>query len=169
MGPAGLLLNAYYELLYEKLEASRAALTEKIKGLLSEEIEKLRLTDFGEEKFAAYLDACLAFVDERLESYNPVGIQYAFDRPPSELAFQLELQLNFYDSSSEFEQLKQAAASLAKPDATDEELRRLAQRLVREMGAFPDKSIIAAYQAQPALGRLPDYVVSCAIEDIIRI
>jgi hypothetical protein len=35
------------------------------------------------------------------------------------------------------------------------------------VGAFPDKSIISAYEADPALGKLPDYVVARAIEEII--
>jgi len=36
-----------------------------------------------------------------------------------------------------------------------------------DVGAFPDKSIILAYEADPALGKLPDYVVARSIEEII--
>jgi len=43
----------------------------------------------------------------------------------------------------------------------------LADELIKDVGAFPDKSIISAYKASPALSKLPDYVVATAIEEII--
>ena len=103
MNQTGLLLKAYYEALHELLEADRAFLITKTEELLRDEIENLGLIDFGREKYAAYRDACLAFLDERMEAYNPVGIQYTFDRTASNLAEQLEFQLNFYDSRAEFQ------------------------------------------------------------------
>ena len=53
-------------------------------------------------------------------------------------------------------------------EMTEEKMQLLADELIREVGAFPDKSIISAYEAEPGLSRLPDYVVSRAIEEIIR-
>jgi len=43
----------------------------------------------------------------------------------------------------------------------------LAAELITQVGAFPDKSIIAGYEAKPGLRKLPDYIVARAIEEII--
>jgi len=94
----------------------------KIDELLTEEIKVRGFGDFDEDKYAAYRDACLAFVDERIEAYNPVGIQYLFDRTRAKDAFELELQLNWYNSKAEFEALVEAARSKAKIGLTEENL-----------------------------------------------
>ncbi|MGA1979443.1 MAG: hypothetical protein ABSG99_02605 [Sedimentisphaerales bacterium] len=168
MNEANLLLKAYYEALYEYLEANKELLATKIEKLLKEEIVKGGFGDFDEEKYTAYRDACLAFVDERLETYNPVGIQYTFDRIRAQDAVELELQLNWYDSQAEFEALLEAVRAKAEDGMTEDRMRELANELIKEAGAFPDRSIISAYEAEPALGKLPDYVVARAIEETIR-
>ena len=167
MSETSLLLRAYYEALYERLETGKDLLPSRIEKLLAEEIAARGFGDFDEVKYAAYRDACLAFVDERLEAYNPIGIQYLFDRTRAKDAFELELQLNWYNSKAEFEALVEAARSKAKTGLTEENLRPLAEELIEQVRAFPDNSIISAYQAQPALRKLPDYVVARAIEEII--
>lgn len=167
MNETKFLLQAYYEILYERLEAQKELLARRIEELLAEEVAFRGFENFGEEKYAAYRDACLAFVDERIEAYNPIGIQYLYDRSRAKEAFELELQLNWYDSRAEFEALVEAARSMAEPDVTEEKLRPLAEELIKEVGAFPDKSIISAYEAKPGLNKLPDYVVARTIEEII--
>jgi hypothetical protein len=168
MNETKLLLNTYYEILYEQLEANKNLLATKIEKLLAEEIERRGFEDFSQDKFTAYRDTCLAFVDERIETYNPIGFHYTFDRIRAKEAAELELQLNWYDSTSEFEDLVEAARRKAEIDLTEENLKSLAGELIREVGAFPDKSIISAYRAEPALSKLPDYVVAQAVEEIIR-
>jgi hypothetical protein len=168
MNETNLLLKAYYEALYDQLEANRDILASKIERLLREEVIKLGFRDFEEEKYAAYRDACLAFVDERIETYNPIGIQYTFDRIRAKQAIELELQLDWYDSREEFEALVEATRSKAEAEMTEKRMRELADELIREVGAFPDKSIISAYKPKPGIGKLPDYVVAQAIEEIIR-
>jgi len=170
-----LLLNAYYEALYHRLEANKALLALKIEDLLKQEITKRCFADFSagrltadDDKFAAYRDACLAFVDERIETYNPIGIQYTFDRIRAKEVLELELQLNWYDSRAEFAALRQAARDKAEPQMSEERMKELADELIAEVGAFPDKSIICAYEAEPALNKLPDYIVGRAIEEILR-
>jgi hypothetical protein len=167
MNDMNLILRAYFEALYERLEAARDLLPPRIDRLLAEEVEARAFEDFDEEKYAAYRDACLAFVDERIEAYNPIGIQYLFERSRAKDAFELELQLNWYNSQAEFEALVKAARSKAETGLTEENLRPLAEELIEQVRAFPDKSIISAYQAQPGLRKLPDYVVARAIEEII--
>jgi len=168
MAETTVLLNAYYELLHERLEAGKDLVTASVKALLAEEMPKLAGCNFDDEKYAAYLEACLAFVDERLETYNPLGIQYTFDRLRAEEAVELELQLNWYDSRPEFEALAEKVKQYAEPHMTSRRIRELADRLITEAGAFADKTIISAYQADPKLQKLPDYIVARAIEQIIR-
>ncbi len=167
MSETSLLLKAYYEALYERLQAGKELLAARIEKLLAEEITERRFEDFDEAKYAAYKDACLAFVDERIETYNPFGIQYTFDRTRAKEAFELELQLDWYDSRAEFEALVQAARGKAEAGVTQERLGTLAEELIKELGAFPDKSIISAYEAEPGLRKLPDYIVARTIEEII--
>jgi len=168
MNETKLLLNAYYETLYELLEAKKGFLATRIEQLLAEEIANRGFENFNQDKFTAYQDACLAFVDERLETYNPIGFQYTFDRIRAREVAELELQLNWYDSRAEFETLVEAARSKAETGLTEQSLQVLADELIKQVGAFPDTSIISAYQAEPALGKLPDYIVARAIEEIIR-
>jgi len=167
MNETNLLLNAYYEALYDQLAAKKDLLQTRIDKILQEELAKLELDDFNDDKYAAYRDACLAFVDERLETYNPIGIQYTFDRIRTQQAIALELQLDWYDSREEFETLLEAAQAKTQVPMPDERLREQAHELIKEFGAFPDKSIISAYEAEPVLGKLPDYVVARAVEEII--
>ncbi len=79
----------------------------------------------------------------------------------------MELQLNWYNSQAEFEALVKAARSKAETGLTEENLQQLAEELIEQVRAFPDNSIISAYEAQPGLRKLPDYVVARAIEKII--
>jgi len=167
MSGTSLLLKAYYEALYERLQANKELLAKRIDELLVEEVAERGFEDFDEAKYAAYKDACLAFVDERIELYDPFGIQYTFDRTRAKEAFELELQLDWYDSRAEFETLVEAARDKVKTSVTEERLRLLADELIGELGAFPDRSIISSYEAKPGLRKLPDYVVARSIEEIV--
>ncbi len=162
-----LVLKAYYERLYERMLAGRGQLEARIAALLPGEIHARGLGPLSPAGIDAYRDACLAFVAERLETYNPIGIQYTFSRTTTELAAELEFQLNWYDSHAEFEALVAAAQNLAGEGVGDDALSGLADELIRRAGAFPDRSIIAAYIAEPALPKLPDYILACAIEQVI--
>jgi hypothetical protein len=166
MTETSLLLRAYYETLYERLSDSRKRLIQFIEAHLPVELAARRFRGYTEQKYAAYEEACLAFVDERLEAYNPIGIQYTFGQACSKTAAQLELQLDWFDSRAEFGALCQAAQSKAEQDMTDARLRELAGELIQEMGAFPNRSIIQTYEASPALNRVPDYIVAQAFANV---
>jgi len=168
MNETNLLLRAYYEALYDRLEAKKKLLPARIERLLQQEMIKLGVANFDDERYSAYLDACLAFVEERIETYNPVGIQYTFDRIGARQAIELELQLNWYDSSAEFETLMETVRSKAEVGMTDKRIQELVDELIKEVGVFPDNSIISTYEAKPGLQKLPDYVVARVIEEIIR-
>ena len=167
MNPAKLLLNAYYETLHNLLEENKDRLSDAIEKLLKTEIRTRCFAIADGDRFAAYRDAAIAFVEERIEAYNPVGLQYTFDRHVSQQAAELELQLDFYDSTEEFIALNQAAKELAEPQMSDQRLRELTAELAKKAGAFPDKSIIAAYNAGPTLHKLPDFLVASAVEQLI--
>lgn len=169
MSETSLLLKAYYEALYDRFEANKEALVEKIDILLTREIEKRGFEGFNEDKYKAYRDACLAFIDERIEAYNPIGIQYIYNRNSAKEVIEMELQLNWYDSSSEFRSLVETARNKVSDDLTDIQLRTLAEEIIREAGIFPNKSIISAYEAQPGLNKLPDYIVARTFEEVISL
>ncbi|MCP4711464.1 MAG: hypothetical protein GY869_22820, partial [Planctomycetes bacterium] len=117
----------------------------------------------------AYLDAADTFVIERIETYNPVGVQYTFDPISPKETWEIETQLNWYDSRAEFEELAQIARKMVNQHPlTPETLTQSAQILINLMGAFPNKSIISGYLEAPTLQKLPDYLVACAIEVIIQ-
>jgi hypothetical protein len=77
------------------------------------------------------------------------------------------MQLNWYDSRAEFEALVRNAREIAGMGIEDDTLANMARELVRECGAFPDRSIISTYERKPAVNRLPDYIVARSIEDLI--
>ncbi len=161
------LLKAYYEALYERMEAQKEILAAKIDVFLAEEIEKQGFEGFNEEKYKAYRDACLAFIDERIEAYNPIGIQYIYDRINAKEVIELELQLNWYDSRNEFQSLVETARSKADEDLTEEQLKPVAEEIITEAGVFPNRSIISAYEEKPGLNKLPDYIVARTLEEVI--
>jgi len=163
-----LLLRAYYEALYEKLVSARDVLDRQLDALLAAEIKKRGFGISGEARFNAYKDACKAFIEERIELYDPVGVQYTFDGLERRQAFELQMQLDWYEARAEYEQLVQAAEEMVQPEMTDQLLCQLAARLVARCGAYPDKSIIRSYEASPSPNRLPDYIVARAIEQTIR-
>ena len=167
MDEAGLLLKAYWEHLHDRLVENKPLLTAKVQTLLKTEFDNRRFPDLDEHKYAAYKEASLAFVEERIETYNPVGLQYLFDARRRHGAAELEFGLDWFNSREEFEQLLSAAARKAVQGLTDEQLVRLTAELIREMGAYPDKSIIAGFKADPQPVKLPDYIVALAIEEVI--
>jgi hypothetical protein len=169
MNETKVLLNAYYEMLYELLDAKKSLCRSLIERLLSVEIEKQGFAVTNQERFDAYLDAADAFVIERIETYNPVGVQYAFDPISPRETWEIETQLNWYDSRAEFEELAQTARELVNHHSdTPKTIRQSALNLIKLVGAFPNKSIITGYLTAPALQKLPDYLVACAIEVIIQ-
>jgi hypothetical protein len=149
------------------MAVERARLNARIGQLLTEEIGLRGFGPLDSDKVQAYREACLAFVTERIEMYNPIGIQYTFSRTTTERAAELEFQLNWYNSRDEFEELIATARQLAGDDLPDDMLPNLADELIHEVGAFPDRSIMTAYAADPTLQKLPDYILACAIEQVV--
>ena len=170
MSRSKLLLNAYFEALYNILLDWKSSVISAIDKLLPEEFAKLDSTtaDGNSEKLAAYRDAAIAFVDERIEMYNPIGLQYTFDNKTCQFAQKLELQLNWFDSTDEFQNLLDGISQIESTGFNEEKLPQLANQLIRKFGAFPDKTIIESYNRQPSLQKLPDFVVAQSIEKIIN-
>lgn len=167
MNETGILLRAYYEALYDKLESRKELLVKKAEELLTGEIAARVFEEFDQNNFVAYRDACEAFIDERIELYNPIGIQYLYDRSRAKEAFELQVQLDWYDSRAEFSVLVQAAHAKAHAGIPEGALQLFAEELIEQVGAFPDKSIISAYESEPGLQKLPDYIVARTIEETI--
>ncbi len=158
-----LVLCAYYETLHQQLISRRDELLGAAPALVKAELIQ-RFSPYTPEQRAAYTEAVEAFLDERIEMYNPIGAQYAIgDADPAD-AFELQLELEWYDARAEYARLAAAARKLIAPTMTDADLPHLAARLIRRCGAWPDASIIAAYNAAPAPNYLPDYVLARLIE-----
>ncbi|MBN1764947.1 MAG: hypothetical protein JW860_06785 [Sedimentisphaerales bacterium] len=168
MSQVWILLNVYYEMLYERLVKNRELCVSRLEELLNEELAKGGYGPLRSDKFAAYLDACEAFIDERLEMYNPIGIQYLYDKGSAEDAFELEMELSWYDSRAEFQSLVEAVRKKLKSPVNDLAIQAYANELILEVGAYPDKSIISGYETSPGLNKLPDYIVARVIEEIIK-
>ena len=167
MSETVVLMKAYFEALHEILVEKKDIIAENIKGELSKEIKNRGFEGFNQEKFAAYWEACLAFIEERTESYNPFGVQYLYDSRNRTEASKLELQLDWYDSRAEYKALFAAAQKKIENYTPEKDFQILVKELIREFGAFPNRSIISTYRAKPTLNRLPDYVVARLIEGIL--
>ena len=170
MSEVRMLINAYLERLHERLEGAKSKCLAKIEDFLQQELAN---QDFGEalggERYAAYLEAARSFVAERIETYNPIGMQYVYDGISGKEAIELDKQLNWYDSRAEYEDLKQTAREiLANTPPRAAKLQEMAEELIVRCGAYPDRSIIEGYENGPALRKLPDYVVARAIEKILN-
>jgi len=168
MDDVGLLLKAYWEQLHDRLAENRGPLSTQIEILLKAELDRQKFPDIDEHKYAAYREVSLAFVEERIETYNPVGLQYLFDASKRREAAELEFELDWFNSRREFNDLVDAAARNARQGMTDEQLRQAVCELIRSCGAYPDRSIIAGYETNPTSQKLADYVVARAIEELIR-
>ena len=166
MRPDKILLNAYFETLYNTLLEHKEAVYKEIDRLLTPEIDKLEAV--SSERINAYREACIAFVDERLEMYNPIGLQYTYDNQSRKFAKELELQLNWFDSTEEYNALLEKIKEIVKSGFDEQKVEQYAKQLIKESGAFPDKSIVEAFKEKPALQKIPDYVVACSIEKIIE-
>jgi hypothetical protein len=168
MGNVSILLNAYYERLYAKLEGRRDMLIAYAGKILTDEIRLRGFKGLTEEKYTAYRETCIAFIDERIEAYNPTGVQYTFDNIDRRQARELELQLDWYDSRNEFAELLELVRKKAEAEMNEERMQQLAEEIIEEFGVFPEASIIASYEHKPELFKLPDYAVARAIEAVIR-
>ena len=167
MGEVNTVIKAYYEFLYELFARHRDYLVARAEDLLRGEVRRAGYAGFGGETFAAYLEASVAFIDERIEAYNPIGIQYTFERAGTSEVAELELQLNWYDSTEEFERLVETARDMVEAATGEVNVGVLAEEMAKQCGAFPDGSIIAGYEGGPGLNRLPDYIAAGAMEDAI--
>ena len=132
-----------------------------MQGLLRAQIDKDTFPDWD---FSAYLEACMVFLDERIETYNPVGVQYTFDHVSDAETLELEFALNWYDGQAEYTRLIKVVRQKSETDMSEDRMREVALEMIQELGAYPDRSIIAGYEEQPTLNKLPDYVVAQVIE-----
>jgi hypothetical protein len=163
-----LLMQAYYEALYERLESRRDLLMRQIDPMLDRELARLGLQEVDPSRVSAYREACQAFIVERIELYNSVGLQYLFDRGDSGDAFTLQMNLDWYDSKAEFADLVRFARQKIDDGLAEIDIPDVVRDMIRQLGAYPDRSIIRDYEAEPTTQKLPDYVVARLVEQTIR-
>ena len=146
----------------------RAAVEEFIPGRIRREL----LSGWDEENEAvikAYADAAASFIDERLYSYRLDHIdrflQAASRGISTEDAASLEISLDWYDcreEKKEIDRFIETGLNLMRPGGD------IAESLLDDFGAFPDKTIIEAYEKAPAKNHLPDYALALSLERVIR-
>ena len=168
MSQTNILLQCYYETLHDLLVENKNILINMIKNTLNDAVQAAGFAKLTRDAYEAYWEACLAFIEERIETYNPIGIQYTYSKERREEAFELEMQLDWYDCRKEHKELLEAAYKKAEFMTSDESMEEKARELIHEAGAYPDKSIIEGFRAKPALNKLPDYVVALIIEESIE-
>ncbi len=168
MNEVKILLNLYYETLYNILQERKADCLSRMEQVLSAEIRERGFREITNDKTGAYLEACTAFMDERLEMYNPTGLQYTFEPTTRKAAFNLEKQLDWYDSEAEFNRLCQSLRHKARLGMTQPDREAAVAEIIQQCGAYPNQSILAEYQACPTPQKLPDYILAVAIEQILK-
>jgi hypothetical protein len=172
MNQSRIVMNAYIETLYERLNVQKIVCIQQMRPLLQSEIAEQRFDIHRPDKFDAYLEACVAFLDERLESYNPIGLQWTFPQTTIKEAFEMEAIVDWYDSRDEFDTLcqriKAKLQSYNDGACSEEVIGRLADELIAEHGAYPNQSIIETYRRRPQKNHLPDLVVATAIEATLK-
>jgi len=165
-------MNAYIETLYERLSVAKDGCIQQMGPLLQSEIVAQQFDIHRPDKFDAYLEACVAFLDERLESYNPIGLQWIFPQTMVEEAFEMEAIVDWYDSRDEFDrlchQIKTKLQAYSDEACSEEAVKQLADELIAEHGAYPNHSIIEAYRRRPQKNYLPDLVVATVIEAVLE-
>jgi len=88
------LLRCYYEILHDLLVERKNVLINRIGNVLKDTVKTSGFEKLTRDAYEAYWQACLAFIEERIETYNPIGVQYTYSRERREEAFELEMQLD---------------------------------------------------------------------------
>lgn len=167
MNHVRLLIKVYKEMLHELLNTYIDLFQASLPTLLRDEISKLG-KKLDSNQYLTIKDECTKFFHVRLESYDPSGYQHTLNDLKSPDYYQLRRQSDWYNDQVEFDHFVDAINDKVKEEMSEEETRQAADELLREVGAFPDNSIISGYESEPKLNRLPDYVVARIIEEMIR-
>lgn len=162
-----LLLHAYYECLYERLRTGRNGLDPRVDKYLTREIAIRDFGPFSHYTYQAYRQNCLDLLDERIETYNPIGIQYTYEQRYSSFPAAVSSEGPWPGVREEFAYLLESIQRRARLDMDDQQLTQAAEELIAHFGAYPDRSIILVYETSPDPVKLPDYVVAMAIEEVI--
>lgn len=161
------ILHAYYEQLYNRLRDRAAECARNAADIVGREARRPRFPTLTESRMRAYLEAVVAFYDERIEMYDPFGLQYTFGPTSGAEAFALEDMLDWYSSRAEFAELCERARDLLRARMSDADLAAAGAALVRACGAYPDRSIIRTYESDPQANHLPDYALARALETML--
>jgi len=163
-----ILLNAYWERLYARIAEHRDPLSRRAGHLLSDEAGSRGFPGLTVDRLAALTEVAQAFLDERIEMYNPLGIQFRMDGRGLRDAAELEMRLAWYDGRGEYARLRNAVIEKAGSPLAGKRLQELADELIADLGAYPDRSIIRDFRKAPSAEKLPDYAVSVAIEEFLH-
>ena len=68
---------------------------------------------------------------------------------------------------AQVEEEEETPEEAPETEVSDEALYPLADTLIQQVGAFPNRSILTGYTENPTLQKLPDFIVAAAIEQVI--
>ena len=171
MNSLKMLINAYYERLYELIEPQRELCLVRIEQVVRNEAELHWSEELTGERLKAHVEAANAFLEERLEMYNPIGLQYAYGSSSQSEVFSLEAALDWYNSQQEYHSLCKRAMNLlgeTKGRFSDQDISLRANQMILDCGAYPNQSILGQYSRRPQPNHLPDFAVAKCIEELLE-
>ena len=150
-------------LLHQKRAKIEALILEQVQEEISSRHPHLN------EKTEAYQDVAIGFLDERLYEYRD-DYWEKFLQPLAKNITAAEIkevgeQLGWYDMQKEKEEIDEQIETLLNLHQSPKDI---AEVLIEEFGAFPDKSIIKTYSAKPKPNYLPEYALAVAIQQVVR-
>jgi len=120
------------------------------------------------EKTEAHQDAAVGFLEERLYEYRD-DYWEKFLKPLAENISAAEImevskQLSWYNMQNEKGEIDKRIETLLNLRQSPKDV---AEVLIEEFGAFPNKSIIKTYSAKPKPNYLPEYALAVAIQQVV--
>ncbi len=156
----------YFARLLDLLRQERPRLEKLIREQVRDEIA-LRYPRL-DERTSKYQEVAVGFLEERLCEYRD-DYWETYLQPLATGASAAEIrdvsrQLGWYDMQPEEEEIDQRIETgLNLRQSPD----NIVGALIQEFGAFPNKSIIRAYSAQPKTNYLPEYALAVAIQQVV--
>jgi len=159
--------DLYFARLLDRLQRERARTETLILEQVQEEISS-RYPHLN-EKAEAYQHAAAGFLEERLfeyrEDYWEKFLQPLAENISAAEIMEVSEQLSWYEMQNEKREIDERIETLLNLRQSPEDI---AETLIEEFGAFPDKSIIKTYSAKPKPNYLPEYALAVAIQQVVR-
>ncbi|MFH1731484.1 MAG: hypothetical protein ABIF82_07520 [Planctomycetota bacterium] len=159
--------SLYFAHLLDLLTRRRA----KIETLILEQVQEEIASRYSHlaGRTRIYRDAAVGFLEERLyecrDDYWEKFLRPLVENITAAEIMEVAEQLSWYDMQREKEEIDERIETCLNIHRSPEDILEV---LVEEFGAFPNRSIIAAYSAKPKPNYLPEYALAVAIQQVVR-